>query len=33
MNNVKKVLKKLGTKAKDFFMNIKEKKRSLRRSL
>ncbi len=26
MNNVKKVLKKLGTKSKDFFMSLKEKK-------
>lgn len=26
MNNVKKVLRKLGTKAKDFFMTLKEKK-------
>lgn len=29
MNNVKKVLKKLGTKAKDFFMSLKEKKAKL----
>lgn len=29
MNNVKKVLRKLGTKAKDFFMNLKEKKDKL----
>lgn len=29
MNNVKKVLKKLGTKAKDFFMSLKEKKEKL----
>lgn len=29
MNNVKKALRKLGTKAKDFFMNLKEKKDKL----
>lgn len=29
MNNVKKVLSKLGTKAKDLFMNIKKKKARL----
>ena len=29
MNNVKRVLRKLGTKAKDLFMNIKKKKAKL----
>ena len=29
MNNVKKVLTKLGTKTKDFFMSLKEKKEKL----
>lgn len=29
MNNVKKVLRKLGTKAKDFFINLKKKKAKL----
>ena len=29
MNNVKKMLKKLGTKAKDFFMSLKAKKAKL----
>lgn len=29
MNNVKNVLKKLGTKAKDFFMSLKKKKEQL----
>ncbi len=29
MNNVKKVLSKLGTKAKDFFMSLKRKKAKL----
>ena len=29
MNNVKRVLKKLGTKAKDFFVSLKEKKAKL----
>lgn len=29
MNDVKKVLKKLGAKAKDFFMSVKEKKAKL----